>query len=197
MNSTEKDVLDLDPFYINILLLDTKAMVAEKVAERVGAGIFGRSLAAVASSVISDTIVGQQVATELIEKITTATDAIGITCTFEQSFQQGPFLTLKTRVMAIETIQLIIATKGDDYAAKFTRLLASLVDLGLSETALPKIRLRIVDMVQSKIMEKFAEKIPAALEERGILCQVDVVSSALQAEYFFKTLHELNKRVSK
>ncbi len=197
MNSTEKDVLDLDPFYINILLLDTKAMVADKVAERVGAGIFGRSLAAVASSVISDTTVGQQVATELIEKISTATDAIGITCTFEQSFQQGPFLTLKTRVMAIETIQLIIATKGDDYAAKFTRLLASLVDLGLSETALPKIRLRIVDMVQSKIMEKFAEKIPAALEERGILCQVDVVSSALQAEYFFKTLHELSKRVSK
>jgi len=187
------DVVDLDPFYVNVLLLNKDAIVAEKIADKVGSGIFGRAISSMASMAVSDTSVTQQVASELMEKVGAATAAMGIKCSFEQVFQQGAFVTLKARVLAIEMIELILATKGEEYASKFTRLLASLVDLGLADTALPKIRTKITDMVKVKILEKFQEKIPAALQEKGVVCRVNVESGAEQAEFFFRALAGLEK----
>jgi len=194
MDGTNSDVVvDLDPFYVNVLLLNKGDIVAEKIAGKVGSGIFGRAISSMASMAVSDTSVTQQVASELMEKIGFATAAMGIKCSFEQVFQRGAFVTLKARVLAIEMIELILATKGEEYASSFTHLLTSLVDLGLSDTALPKIRTKITDMVKVKILEKFQEKIPAALKEKGVVCRVDVVSSAEQAEFFFTALAELEQ----
>ena len=192
-----EDVVNLAPFYVNVLLLNKDAIVAEQVAGKVGSGIFGRALSSVASSVVSDASVTQQVAAELMEKISSTTAAMGIKTSFEQCFQQGAFVTLKARVLAIEMIELVLATKGEEYAASFTRLLTSLENLGLADTAMPKIRTRITEMVRVKILENFQEKIPIALQEKGIVCRVDVVSGAEQAEFFFKALQELETTPSK
>lgn len=192
-NEAGTEEVNLEPFYVNVLLLNKDAIVAEQVAGKVGSGIFGRALSSVASSVVSDASVTQQVATELMEKIGAATAAMGIKTSFEQCFQQGAFVTLKARVLAIEMIELVLAAKGEEYASSFTRLLTSLTNLGLADTALPKIRTKITEMVRVKILEKFQEKIPAALQEKGIVCRVDVVTGAEQAEFFFNALQELEK----
>ena len=50
---------------------------------------------------------------------------------------------------------------------------------------------KIEVLVYQNIMAKFAEKIPAALEEQGVQCSVHVVAAEDQAEYFFDAVEAL------
>ncbi len=183
--------MNLKPFYLNVTLLNKSNVVKSQVNEKVGKGIFGRAMASVASSVVSDATVIQKVASELVSKIQDATAVMGIRCSLQSRFQKGPFVTLKCQVCQIEKLQLILAAKGEEFASDFSTLLETLAALGLADTALPKIDEKIEKLVYLNIMQKFAEKIPVALEEQGIECQVDVVPEEEQAEFFFDAIETL------
>ena len=184
--------MNVKPFYLNITLLNKSGVVKSKVGDKVGRGIFGRAMASVASSVVSDASVIKQIAEELVTKICEVTTSMGISCNLTRRYQKGPFVTLKVQVTEIEKSRLILAAKGEEYANNFDSLIESLTALGLAETALPKIDEKIENLVYINIMAKFAEKIPIALSEKGVECCVDVVSAEDQAEFFFDVVEGLS-----
>ena len=183
--------MELRPFYLNVVLLNKRAVVKEQVSGKVGRGIFGRAMASVASSVVSDSAVIEKIANELVGRIQRATADMGITATLQRRYHKGPYVCLKVSILEIEKMQLILAAKGAEYASSFSTLLVALTDLGLAETALPKIDEKIETLVHQNIMLKFEEKIPPALEEQGVECSVAVVSAEEQAEYFFDAVEAL------
>ncbi len=184
--------MNVKPFYLNITLLNKSGVIKEKVGDKVGRGIFGRAMASVASSVVSDASVIKKIAEELVAQICEVTTSMGISCSLQRRFQSGPFVTLKVKVTEIEKSQLILAAKGEEYANSFHSLVENLTALGLAETALPKIDEKIENLVYINIMAKFAEKIPAALSEKGVECCVDVISAEEQAEFFFDVIEGLS-----
>jgi hypothetical protein len=182
--------VELAPFYLNVLLLNKDQIVERSIGAKVGLGLFGKGLSGLASHVVSDETVLNQVVIELISKVKDATAAMGVTCLLEQCFQKGAFVVLKIKVERINLIDLILATKGQEYAGNFTKLLSSLHSLGLAETALPKIWEKVTNLVETRLMEQMQERIPLQLIEKGVQCKVDVVSAADQAGFFFDAINK-------
>ena len=180
--------VELAPFYLNVLLQNKDQIIERSIGAKVGHGFFGKGIAGLASHVVSDESVLNQIIVELIQKVKEATSSLGVTCSFQQCFQKGVFVVLKVKVEGINLIDLILATKGEEYTASFTRLLSSLHSLGLAETALPKIWDKVTNQVETRLMEQMQERIPLQLLDKGVQCKVDVVSAADQAGFFFNAI---------
>ena len=185
--------MNVDPFYLNIFVKNCKEIVGDKVKEKAGNGIFGSVVSGVASMAVSDNTITSKLGEQLQQKLTEVLIHMGITCTIRKCFQQHAFLCFKVDLVDIDKLTLLKAGKGDEYARNFSLLLDVLEKLEMVDTALPKIDEKISIQVQSKLIEKFSEKIPIALAEHGIQADLSVERSSNQANVFFDLLDELDK----
>jgi len=179
---------EIEPFYLNIRLLNKSEVISNKVAEKVGTNVFARAAASVASRVVSDATVVSKFSDTLVEKIYVAVESMGIECELIKRFAQGPMVCFKVCITSVDQMQLVLAAKGPEFASGFSTLLGSLSSLGLSETALPKIEIKIGEKVSLGMRTKFQELIPTKMLEQGLEVEVKCCSVEEQAEVFFDML---------
>lgn len=182
--------MEVRPFYLNIRLLNKDEMIRSKVEEKAGTGLFAKAAGALASRVVSDDMVVDKLGDILTEKIRIAVDAMGIECDLQKRFQQGPFVCFKVRILSVDQLKLILAAKGEEFAATFSRLLVALTELGLGESALPKINEKISEKVYEGMRKKFQELIPLRMKEQGLEVEVIVGSLEEQSEVFFQMVEK-------
>jgi len=171
-------------FYLNVLLLNKDELVSNKVTEKAGSGLFGKAVSAVATRVVTDELVLSKLGDVLTEKVQSAVEAMGIQVSLERCYAQGPVVCFKVTVKSIDQLELVLAAKGADYAASFSRLLVTLTELGLTEV-LPKVDEKIATKVTEGMMKRMEEMIPEKTAEQGLEVQVKACLAGEQAEVFF------------
>ena len=181
------------PFYLNVNLLNKDDVVKQKAGEKLGKGIFGKAVSSVASAVINDESVISKVVDQLEAKLEKVTSDMGIMCDIARRYSKGTYICLKVEIKDIDKMTLIAAAKGVEYQKKFVALLSALEELGLGEKAIPKIDEKIAAQVHSNIMLKFQEQIPLKLAEQGVICEINVIDSKFQADFFFNVLESMGK----
>lgn len=183
------------PVYINVLLLNKNEVVAAKVAEKTGlkGGLFNKAINFAANKVVTDEKVIDSLSATLISKISTAVNDMGIKADISKKFQKGAFVVVRVHVEDVDKLSLILGAKGPEFASSFSALVSSLSSLGLAETALPKIDIKIQDLIHNALITKFSEAVPAKMAEQGLEVQCDVKSSEDQAEFFFEALENFEK----
>lgn len=180
------------PFYLNVLLLNKEALVSAKVTEKTGTGIFGKAAASLANRIVSDDMVLYNVAEILTEKITVAVEAMGIACNVVKRMQVGCLVCFRVTITAIDQLELVLKVKGPEYAAAFSRLLATLSELGLAETALPTIDSKIAEKVLDGLKSKFQDLIPLKMKEQGLVVETRACAAEEQADIFFDMADRAN-----
>lgn len=178
-------------FFLNVLLLNKSEVVASKVAEKAGSGIFGRAAAFAANKIVTDEAIINTLADNLKEKIEAAVRDMGIVCEVQKKFQKGAFVTFHVCVSEVDNLQLILAVKGAEFASSFSTLLVSLGNLGLEETALPKINNKISQLVHEGMIRRFGEVVPQKMAEAGLNVQVNVCSPEDQAGIVFEDVENI------
>jgi len=176
-------------FYLNVRLLNKDELVNSKVTEKAGSGLFGKAVSAVATRVVTDELVLSKLADILTEKVHSAVEAMGIQVSLERCYAQGPVVCFKVTVKSIDQLELVLAAKGAEYAATFSRLLVNLAELGLTEV-LPKIDEKIATKVKEGMMKRMETIIPQKTQEQGMEVQVRACSSEEQAEVFFNWISQ-------
>ena len=81
INAGGKSDLTPDPFYLNIVVVDSSAAVETKVGEKVGKGMFGlkqKAAVAMAKAVVNDTKIAGKLGEKLGEVIPSAVHEMGI-----------------------------------------------------------------------------------------------------------------------
>lgn len=173
------------PFYLNVLLLNKAEIVAAKVAEKAGTGMLGKAAAAMANRVVSDEMVLTAIADALVEKVSSAVEAMGIGCEVEKRMQVGCLVCFKLTVTTIDKLELILKAKGAEFAGSFSRLLVALEELGITDTALQTIDAAIAGKVGEGMKKKMAELVPQRMKEQGLEVEVTACSVEEQGDIFF------------
>lgn len=181
--------MNVDPFYLNVRLLNKDQVVRDKVTERVGEGLFAKAAGALANKLVSEDKVLEKLADTLTEKILSAVEMMGIKCELFRRFQQGPVVCFRVEIQSVDKLQLVLAAKGPEFASAFSRLLSTLVDLGLADTALPKVDEAVAQKVREGMMRRFCELIPMRCEEQGLKVDVRACSVLDEAETLFDMLN--------
>jgi len=179
------------PFYLNILLLNKAEIVAQKVAAKAGTGLFGRAAGFAANRLVSDEKIMDNLAEKLIGGVQRATSELGITADMEVKFQQGPFVVIRVQVTEVDTLQLILSSKGPEFASNFTTLMTAVEALGIKDSVNQKVEEKVNSSISEGMMRKFKEMIPHKMAEQGVNVECDAVSAEEQAEVFFKLLSDL------
>lgn len=177
--------MSVPPFYLNVLLLNKAEVVSSKVAEKVGMGMLGKAAGSLANRVVSDEKVLNSVGDVLVEKLSAAIETLGIGCAMEKRMQHGCLVCFKVTISTIDKLELILKSKGAEFAASFSRLLVALGELGIEELALPKIDDAIASKVSEGMKERMAELVPQRMREQGLEVEVTTCSMEEQAEIFF------------
>ena len=105
---------EIEPFYLNIRLLNKADVVSNKVAEKVGTNVFARAAASVASRVVSDATVVSKFSDTLVEKIYMSVESMGIECELIKRFAQGPMVCFKVCITSVDQMQLVLAAKAQN-----------------------------------------------------------------------------------
>jgi urease gamma subunit len=176
------------PFYLNIVLLNKDEVVASKVTEKAGNGFFGKAAAFAANKLVTDEKVVNQLTEQLVDGISKTIHELGIEATFELKYQQGPLVVIKISVVEIDTLQLILSTKGPEFASNFSSLLASVEKLGLTDSVMAKVDEKIHVSITDGMMSKFADMIPKKMQEKGVLVECLTATTDNEAEVFFNLL---------
>ena len=149
--------------------------------------IFGRLI----SKSVSDETIVNKMSDALISSIKAQVVEMGIQLQILKRFQKSNFLVIEIKIIEIEILKLLHATKGPEFAENFTVLVDTLGKLNVSDENLPKIEKKIELNIFNSLMSKFSDQIPKKMEERGILTQVNCISSEDQAKFFFDVLDQL------
>ena len=180
-----------DPFYLNIFLLNKDEVIASKVQEKAGSGIFGRAAAYAANKLVSEDKIIEKLSAGLLEKIPEAIQQMGITADMKQCFQLKSYVVMRVHITSADKIVLFNASKGPEAAEKFAQLLDCMLFLGLDE-ALSKIDTTVMSKVRENMMKKFSEVIPQKMLESGISVDCTVLSKEDQAEFFYATIEHMS-----
>lgn len=176
------------PFYLNVTLLNKDEVVATKVAEKAGSGLFGRAAAFAANKLISDDKIVENLAEKLIEGVHNATSELGITADLEVRFQHGPFVVIRVQVADVDTLQLILSAKGEEFATNFSTLLVAANALGLKDTVESRVDEKVYGTINEGMMTKFRELIPRKMATQGVLVDCQVASAEDEADLFFSIM---------
>jgi len=173
-----------EPFYLNIIVVDGSAAVESEVQDKVGSGFFGFAASAIAKSVVTDYEIAKKVATQLVDMIPPAMKDMGITLQLEKKFQMGSFIVLRGSIQEVSLVDLVTLGKGEEFGAKFARMLDCFEALKMSE-AKEQVRLQVKEQINDKLLEKIEEIVPEKLREAGIATRVIGKSVEEQADFFF------------
>lgn len=179
------------PFYLNVILLNKDEVVATKVAEKAGTGLFGRAAAFAANKLISDDKIVENLAEKLMDGVQTATAELGISADMEVRFQHGPLVVIQVQVADVDTLQLILSAKGEEFATNFSTLLVAATALGLKDTVESKVDDKIYSSINEGMMAKFRELIPVKMAAQGVLVSCEVSSAEDEADLFFNIMSTL------
>lgn len=98
---------------------------------------------------------------------------------------------IKVQILDVDTLQLILAAKGEEFVSLFSNLLGTVTALGIEKSILPKIDERIFDIMQKTMMARFEEIVPKKMEEQGLDVSCTVKKSSDQADYFFDIVNQI------
>lgn len=159
---------------------------------------------------VTDETIINQLSSTLIEKISQSIHEMGISAEIIKVFQRGPFVVIKVQLTEIDKMILgmilfymiaqsidlskyiVLAAKGPEFASAFSSLLASLNVLGLADSV--SIDDKILNQVRTGMITKFSQMIPEKMQESGLQVACTVASTEDQAEYFFETIQELERK---
>lgn len=174
---------DIDKFYLNVVLLNSKELVAAKVQEKVGKNIFGRIAAkAVTGSIDNDAKIIEKMAPALQTKIPEAIKEMGIDMTAKTIYTNGPLFVVQFTINGVDTLKLIKAGKGEEGATHFKKLFDAMTFFG-NATKISGIEEKVRSKAKCKIMEKLAEKIPAKTIDLGLKIECISLQPADQGEW--------------
>lgn len=189
--SSSNAALGCKPFYLNVTLLNKDEVVANRVAEKAGKGIFGKAAAFAANKLISDDKIVENLSEKLITGVQNATLELGIQAEMTVKFQHGPFVVIKVQVADVDTLQLILSAKGPEFASNFTTLMETVTALGMRESVEQRIDERIYGSITDGMMNKFKEMIPRKMADQGVLVDCQVASKEDEAEVLFAIVASL------
>lgn len=183
------------PFYLNILLLNSAQVLEQKVQSRLGHNVLANAVAFAVQNLLTDEGLIERISYAIVDKLESATASIGITAQFKKVYTNGPYMVIKTSILAIDKMLLINAAKGPEFGGKFHEVLSCLDYLGLDE-AFSKIEENLLGKVNSALMLKFAEVIPLKLKAQNILVDIHTCTSSDQAEFFFMRQQHLSEQIN-
>lgn len=179
-------------FYLNLLLLNKEEIVASKVTEKAGRGIFGKAAAFAANKLISDEKVVTGMAEKLIEGISKTILELGIEAEFNIKYQHGAFVVIRVQIVEVDTLTLILSAKGPDFATNFSTLLHTVEQLGMADVVTQRVNEKVYSTLTESMMSKFAEMIPKKMSDQGVAVECHPAVTDDQAEVFFDLLQRLN-----
>eukprot|EP00619_Florenciella_sp_RCC1007_P009136 CAMPEP_0205905108 /NCGR_PEP_ID=MMETSP1325-20131115/1150_1 /ASSEMBLY_ACC=CAM_ASM_000708 /TAXON_ID=236786 /ORGANISM="Florenciella sp., Strain RCC1007" /LENGTH=201 /DNA_ID=CAMNT_0053270989 /DNA_START=52 /DNA_END=657 /DNA_ORIENTATION=+ len=186
--------ISCEPFYLNVVVVDSSAAVETKVEEKVGKGIFGlkqKAAVAMAKAVVNDEKIAGKLAEKLVDVVPAAVEEMGIGLSMDQKFQKGPFVVLRVHVDSIDTDTLLRSAKGAEFADTFSTMLECFRTLGI-EQGLATVKEQVNTKVTESLMEKLAEILPQKLAENQIEATCVAMSAQDQAEYFYEQISALD-----
>mmetsp|Transcript_29281 Transcript_29281/g.60000 ORF Transcript_29281/g.60000 Transcript_29281/m.60000 type:complete len:199 (-) Transcript_29281:347-943(-) len=181
------------PFYLNLVVVDSSAAVESKVEEKVGKGMFGlkqKAAVAMAKAVVSDEKVAGKLGEKLSEVVPSAVHEMGIELNVEQKFQKGPLVVLRVQVTSIDAISLLTSVKGEEFASTFATMVQCFETLGI-EQGLSTVKEQVNTKVTEALMEKLSEILPQKLADNQIEATCVAMSSQDQAEYFYEQVNAM------
>ena len=178
-------------FYLNLVLLNGNEVIKGQVAQKAGTGVFGKVIGGAASKLVTDEALLTKVTASLEDKLKSILEELGLHLSFKKIFRKKCLTSYRVNLESMDKITLLINTKGEEFAAAYSTMLSTLVDLGLKEK-LSVVNERVNEKVRSRLMEQLEARIPEKLEESGVKCRVKVLSPAEQADYFFDILEEIS-----
>ncbi len=184
------------PFFLNIVLLNKEEVVNSKVAEKTGfrsGGFLEKAANFAANKLVKDEKVLSTLSEQLILNVQKAVSELNISATIESKFQQGSFVVIRVQVHDFDTMSLVLASKGADFASSFSTLLVAVEQLGMEDTVLSTVDTKIVSQINEGMMRKFNEMIPLKLGEKGLNVDCTTCSPEEQADFFYETLAKLNE----
>ena len=173
-----------EPFYLNIVVVDSSAAVDSQVQGKLGEGFWGKAASNLAKKVVNESKIATKVATQLAEKIPVALSEKGITLECIPRFQHGSFIVMRAQVMEVTPVQLVTLAKGEAFGASFAQMLGSFESLDLKD-AMSTVQERVNEKVNVALLEKLAEILPVKLQEQGIITKISAKPEREQAEFFF------------
>ncbi len=187
------------PFYLNLVLLNKEEVVTNKVAEKTGfkaGGFLGKAASFAANKLVSDETVLEKLSDGLIDGVNKAITELNIKATIESKFQHDSYVVIRVQVADFDTMSLVLAAKGPEFASSFSTLLVAVDQLGMADSVSEKVDTKIVSMINEGMMKKFSEMIPLKLAEKGLSVAVTTCTLEQQADFFYETyarLTETNK----
>ena len=180
---------NLDAFYVNVLVENVKDIIKDKVDEKVskssGFGVFNAAMKGMATSMVSDDKVSSAIAAKLCEKVPEALASMGITGIVEPKWINKNYVVLRVQVNKINKDTLLEKAKGAEFAGRFSTMLECFSYFDL-EDARNSAETKIKEKVLTALMTKLGEELPKKLGENGIVCRIDVMPLAAQADYFYQ-----------
>ena len=179
-----------EPFYLNIVVVDSSAAVNSQVQGKLGAGFWGKAASSMAKKLVTESKIATKVAAQLAEKIPAVLADKGIVLECTPKFQLGSFIVMRAQVSQVTPVQLVTLAKGEAFGASFAQMLASFEALDLKE-ALGTVQDKVNDKVNAALVEKLAEILPVKLAEQGIVATISAKPQHEQAEFFFDFISQI------
>lgn len=173
-----------EPFYLNIVVVDSSQAVEQQVGAKLGKGFWSNQASKLAKQVVNESKIAAKVATQLSEKIPAAVKSMGITLEVTPKFKLGSFVVLKARLIEVTPFEIVKFAKGDAYGESFAAMLDAFETLELHD-AIQTVSVKVQEKINSALIEKLADVLPEKLQEQGILITAIAKSSKDQAEFFF------------
>lgn len=179
-----------EPFYLNVVVVDSSAAVAQQVEGKLGKGFWGKQATKLAKGVVTNSKVAEKLASQLVDKIPAAVAQKGIQLECDVKFQFGSLVVLKARVVEVTPVELVRVAKGDKFAASFSAMLDAFGELDLKE-AIEKVNEKVQLKVNEALCLKMEEILPEKLAEQGVISTVVAKPEAEQAAFFFDFIGRL------
>jgi len=189
-DSKASSVAEPHHFYINITLLNKDEVVAAKVQEKAGTGIFGKVAGKVANAGMSEDKIVSKLSATLCETLPKTLGEMGIGGSFEEMFHHESLVVFKCSIGEIDQMTLLRGAKGEDYATHFQTMLDSFAALGI-ESAASNIEASVQSKVRHGMMEKLGDILPEKMLEKGMKVDCSVQGPENQADFFYAHLKTL------
>jgi len=161
MTAETETKVQVDKFYLNIVLLNAKELVSAKVQEKVGKGFLGRAAAKVVTgSIDNNAKIIEKMSPALETKIPETIKEMGIDMSAKTVYKNGPLFVVEFTINGVDTLKLIKCGKGEEGAQHFSKLFDAMTFFGNAEK-ISGIEDKVRGKAKGNLMAKLSEKIPA------------------------------------
>ena len=108
---------------MNVVLFNKKEVVQAKVQAKIRNSVLSKMASSIANNVISDERVLNSLAEQLIDKVQSTVTEMGMQVELKKVFQRDNYIVLHVQVLEIDTLTLLVATKGEQYASLFSTMM--------------------------------------------------------------------------